>query len=100
MRLSPVLKPTTLPHSPVATRSDRRPVPIARAVVLALLGAYKALISPLFAGCCRFEPPCSDYMRDAVRTHGAARGVWLGLRRLSRCHPFGGYGVDPCPPKR
>jgi len=69
----------------------------AAAVVLALLRAYKVLLSPLFGGCCRFYPSCSDYMRDAVVTHGAARGAWLGIRRLTRCHPFGSHGFDPCP---
>ncbi len=69
----------------------------AAAVVLALLRAYKYLISPLFSGSCRFQPSCSDYMAGAVREHGALRGTWLGLRRLARCHPFGGYGVDPVP---
>ena len=100
MRPSLILKPTTLPPSRVATASvpDRPTVGLAAAAVVALLSAYKALISPHFSGCCRFEPSCSDYMRDAVRTRGAARGVWLGVRRLLRCHPFGAYGVDPCPP--
>jgi hypothetical protein len=65
--------------------------------VLALIRGYKLLISPLFAGCCRFHPSCADYMADAVRLHGSRRGVWLGLRRLGRCHPFGGHGVDPVP---
>ena len=67
------------------------------AVLLVLLRAYKLLISPLFAGACRFTPSCSDYMADAVRAHGALRGVWLGLRRLSRCRPLGGHGYDPVP---
>jgi putative membrane protein insertion efficiency factor len=65
--------------------------------VLALLRAYKLLISPLFTGCCRYQPSCADYMAEAVRVHGAARGVWLGLARLARCHPFGGHGFDPVP---
>jgi putative membrane protein insertion efficiency factor len=65
--------------------------------VLALLRAYKLLISPFFAGSCRFYPSCADYMKEAVLIHGAGRGVWLGLRRLARCHPFGGHGVDPVP---
>ena len=69
----------------------------AAAVVLALLRAYKLLLSPFFAGSCRFQPSCSDYMAGAVRLHGVRRGVWLGLRRLARCLPFGGYGVDPVP---
>jgi hypothetical protein len=67
------------------------------AVVVALHRAYKVLISPLFAGSCRFEPSCADYMRDAIIAHGIARGGWLGLRRLARCHPFGGHGCDPVP---
>jgi putative membrane protein insertion efficiency factor len=71
---------------------------VATAAVLGVLAAYKSLFSPLFAGSCRFEPSCSDYMSQAVRTHGAMRGTWLGMKRLARCRPFGGYGVDPCPP--
>lgn len=66
-------------------------------MVLGLLRAYKVLFSPLFAGSCRFQPSCADYMAEAVRRHGASRGVWLGLRRLSRCHPLGGHGLDPVP---
>jgi putative membrane protein insertion efficiency factor len=69
----------------------------AAAVVLGLLRAYKILLSPLFTGSCRFQPSCADYMAEAVRRHGAARGVWLGARRLARCHPFGGHGLDPVP---
>jgi putative membrane protein insertion efficiency factor len=76
------------------------PSPGAAAVaVLALLRTYKILISPLFAGCCRFQPSCADYMSEAVRSRGAAVGVYLGLRRLARCHPFGGFGIDPVPHK-
>ena len=61
--------------------------PRARGLVLALLRAYKLLISPLFTGCCRFHPSCSDYMAEAVRTHGSVRGSWLGLRRLVTLPP-------------
>src|SRR5262245_50827909 len=67
---------------------------IAAGAVLALISAYKVLLSPLFTGSCRFEPSCSAYMAEAVRAHGALKGVGLGLRRLARCHPFGGYGFD------
>jgi putative membrane protein insertion efficiency factor len=66
-------------------------------VVSAALRAYKALLSPLFAGSCRYLPSCSDYMAEAVERHGAAAGVALGLRRLARCHPLGGSGFDPVP---
>jgi hypothetical protein len=66
-------------------------------LLLAALRAYKLLLSPLFGGACRFQPSCSDYMAEAVRRHGAARGVWLGARRLARCHPLGASGYDPVP---
>jgi uncharacterized protein len=67
---------------------------------LALLRAYKALLSPLFTGACRFHPSCSTYAADALRTHGLIAGAWLAVRRLARCHPFGGSGYDPVPPRR
>ena len=66
-------------------------------IVLAALRGYKLLLSPLFAGSCRFVPSCSDYMAEAVTRHGAARGVWLGIRRLARCQPLGSAGYDPVP---
>lgn len=65
--------------------------------VLVLIRGYKILVSPLFTGACRFTPSCSDYMAEAVARHGVLRGGWLGLVRLSRCHPLGGHGVDPVP---
>ena len=68
------------------------------ALVLNLLRAYKVLFSPLFTGSCRFQPSCADYMAEAVRCHGVGRGMWLGVRRLARCHPFGNHGFDPVPP--
>ena len=99
MHRSPALKPITWPSSTNDTASATSPHRgQVAAVVLGLLRAYKLLISPLFTGCCRFYPSCSDYMREAVITHGALRGVSLGLRRLARCHPWGSHGFDPCPP--
>jgi putative membrane protein insertion efficiency factor len=59
------------------------------------LRVYKFWISPLLPSACRFYPSCSDYMSQAVEKHGAARGVWMGLRRLVRCHPFCEGGFDP-----
>ena len=73
--------------------------PAARAVLVVLRG-YKLLVSPLFTGSCRFSPSCSTYMAQAIREHGALRGAWLGVRRVLRCHPFGGHGFDPVPPSR
>ncbi len=67
------------------------------AAVLLALRSYKLLLSPLFAGSCRFVPSCADYAREAVERHGAWRGVLLAGRRLLRCRPFGGWGFDPVP---
>jgi hypothetical protein len=59
---------------------------------------YKAYLSVLFAGQCRFVPSCSEYSYDAVERFGLARGSWLTLKRLLRCHPFSGkFGFDPVP---
>jgi uncharacterized protein len=77
----------------------KRPGPAARALLVAVR-AYQLLLSPLFAGSCRYVPSCSQYMAEAVRRHGAARGGWLGVRRLARCHPFGSSGFDPVPEAR
>ncbi len=66
-----------------------------QAVILALLSAYKQYVSPLLPTACRFQPTCSEYMMEAVRRYGAARGVWKGLKRLSRCHPLNPGGFDP-----
>ena len=66
-------------------------------LLILLLKAYKSLVSPLLPSACRFHPTCSDYMRHAVEQHGAARGVWLGVRRLAKCHPFHQGGFDPVP---
>jgi uncharacterized protein len=68
-----------------------------RAVALFLLRIYKRFISPLLPPMCRFEPTCSMYMADAVRKYGAARGIWMGVRRIGRCHPFNPGGWDPVP---
>jgi putative membrane protein insertion efficiency factor len=72
---------------------------VTRLLILGLQ-AYQVVLSPLFRGCCRFEPSCSNYCIEALRRHGPARGLWLGLRRLLRCHPFGPCGPDPVPPPR
>jgi len=71
---------------------------IGRLLILALR-AYKAVLSPLLGPRCRFVPSCSEYAMQAIATHGAARGGWLALRRLARCHPFNPGGLDPVPPR-
>lgn len=70
---------------------------IMRGVALFLLRSYKRFISPLLPPMCRFEPTCSVYTMQAVEKYGVARGVWLGVKRLGRCHPFNPGGWDPVP---
>ena len=60
---------------------------------------YKLMISPLIGDVCRFEPNCSDYFIEALEVHGFFRGLFLGIRRLLRCHAFNPGGLDPVPPK-
>jgi putative membrane protein insertion efficiency factor len=66
-----------------------------RAIVVASIDMYQRIISPLLPSACRFYPTCSQYMRDAVERYGVAKGVWMGVRRLARCHPFHAGGFDP-----
>lgn len=68
---------------------------------LLILGirAYQIVLSPLFRGCCRFEPSCSNYGIEALKVHGAFKGLILTVLRLLRCRPFGPSGYDPVPPK-
>jgi hypothetical protein len=65
-----------------------------------LIRAYQLVLSPLLGPSCRYLPSCSDYAAEAIASHGAARGCWLALRRLLRCHPWGGSGYDPVPQPR
>ena len=66
-------------------------------VLILLVRGYQTCISPLLVGSCKFAPTCSEYFIAAVRRHGPWRGVWLGLRRLARCHPLSPGGIDPVP---
>jgi len=67
------------------------------AVLRGLIRAYQLLVSPLLPPSCRYLPSCSAYAAEAIATHGAIHGTWLTLRRLLRCHPWGGSGWDPVP---
>ena len=67
------------------------------ALLLVLIRVYRWTLSPLLGPSCRFEPSCSAYAEEAIRLHGPARGGWLMIRRLARCHPFCRGGIDPVP---
>lgn len=62
-----------------------------------LIWLYRLTLSPLVGWRCRYEPTCSHYALEALSKHGALLGGWLTLRRLARCHPWGGWGYDPVP---
>ncbi len=67
--------------------------------VFGLVRFYQVGISPFTPVSCRYLPTCSEYALDAVRVYGPWRGAWLALRRIARCHPWGGHGYDPVPQK-
>jgi putative membrane protein insertion efficiency factor len=62
-----------------------------------LIRGYQLGLSPFFGTSCRFHPSCSEYAQEAIVKHGAARGVWLAVRRLGRCHPWHPGGIDEVP---
>ncbi|MXW91430.1 MAG: membrane protein insertion efficiency factor YidD [Rhodospirillaceae bacterium] len=82
------LSPATPPQSSAAR------------LILGAILVYRYSLSAVLGRQCRFAPTCSEYAADAVRSHGALRGGWLGLKRIGRCHPWGGSGYDPVPPRR
>lgn len=84
-------------ESPGAWRTIVR-VPVWCAVFL--VRCYQAIIRPHLFGGCRFHPTCSEYCIESLQTHGLLRGGWLGVRRLTRCHPFSKGGFDPVPARR
>ncbi len=69
-----------------------------KSLLLAVIRFYRAVISPLFPSCCRFEPTCSRYALEAIEKYGALKGGWLAFKRIMRCHPFSKKsGYDPVP---
>ncbi len=64
-----------------------------------LVRFYQLTISPLLGSNCRYQPTCSNYMMEALKTHGLIKGLYLGAKRILRCHPWGGSGYDPVPKK-
>ena len=70
-----------------------------RSLLLGGIRLYKRYLSPALPSACRFTPTCSMYAYEAIEEYGAARGAWMGLRRICRCHPLNPGGFDPVPPK-
>jgi len=66
-------------------------------VVLVLIRGYQLALSPLLGNSCRYEPSCSRYTYEAVQRYGWAKGSWMGVKRIARCHPFAKGGYDPVP---
>jgi len=68
-------------------------------ILTALIRFYQGAISPWTPPSCRYTPTCSAYALEAIRVHGAGQGSWLALKRFASCHPWGGHGYDPVPPR-
>lgn len=77
------------PHSPS----------LAARALAGIFRGYKLFISPYMPPACRYDPTCSVYAYQAVLAHGFFKGTWLAVRRIARCHPWGGEGHDPVPPR-
>lgn len=68
-----------------------------RRTAIGVISVYQRVLSPFLPSVCRYSPTCSHYAQDAIWIHGMLRGGWLAVRRLARCHPWGGQGYDPVP---
>jgi hypothetical protein len=62
-----------------------------------MIRIYKNLLSPLLPNACRYNPTCSQYAEEAIKKYGIFKGIFLGAKRIARCHPWGGHGYDPLP---
>ena len=71
-----------------------------KTILKGIIKFYQKAISPLTPPSCRFHPTCSNYGLEAIETHGALKGSWLAIRRISKCHPFHEGGYDPVPDKK
>ena len=82
----------------IVSKAEEIPPPsLGARLMMALVRFYRACISPLLPRCCRFTPTCSQYALEAFRKYGPFKGFWLSLKRILRCHPWGGSGYDPVP---
>ena len=64
---------------------------------MGIVRLYQLILSPILGPRCRFQPTCSSYALDAIKLHGGLKGGWLAIKRISKCHPWGGHGFDPVP---
>ena len=69
-----------------------------KSLMLLLIRFYQKCLSPFLPHVCRYKPSCSEYFAQALITHGVFKGSYLGIKRILRCHPWGGQGDDPVPP--
>lgn len=69
-------------------------------LLLKIIRGYQLFLNPVLGSSCRFEPTCSSYTHEAITSHGAIKGTCLGIRRISKCHPWGKGGYDPVPDKQ
>lgn len=88
---------TAIPHRPAAERLAKILKQALAWPLLAAIRFYRRCISPFTPPSCRFTPTCSQYAAEAIRRYGPFKGLWLALKRLARCHPWGGSGYDPVP---
>lgn len=79
---------------------SHRIVKILSQIAILPVRVYQKFLSPLLPPSCRYQPTCSQYMIDAINEWGPLKGIWLGLKRIARCHPWGGHGHDPVPSKK
>ncbi len=73
------------------------PLPMFKKPAIILVKFYQVVIRPLLPNACRYTPSCSAYAIEAITKYGALKGLYLGLKRILRCHPWGGQGYDPVP---
>ena len=69
-------------------------------LLILLIKFYQKCLSPILPNVCRYTPSCSEYFIQALQIHGVIKGSWLGIKRILRCHPWGGKGYDPVPEKK
>ena len=89
-----------MPVAPIPRYADKFTEYGVKRLLILLIRGYGYLISPFLGNNCRYYPSCSAYTQEAIERHGALKGIWLGLKRVSRCHPFHEGGYDPVPEKR